>query len=89
MRTPAPVSLAAKAEAANLGECYAEDSQAADASTFQQAWAMLLKASDKLGTVASYKFDLVDLGRQVSHTQRHQSFVSHSLARMTDGNRRF
>ena len=26
---------------------------------------MLLKASDKLGTVASYKFDLVDLGRQV------------------------
>ena len=27
--------------------------------------ALLLKASDKLGTVASYKFDLIDLGRQV------------------------
>ena len=71
MRTPVPLSLAAKAEAANLDECYAEDNEVSvtDASTFQQAWGLLLKASDKLGTVASYKFDLIDLGRQVIRTQ--------------------
>jgi hypothetical protein len=34
-------------------------------SVFQQAWALLLKASPKLGPVASYRFDLVDVGRQV------------------------
>ena len=66
-RVLAPLSLADKAEAANLGECYGEDRQvsAVDASTFQQAWALLIKASETLGTVASYKFDLIDLGRQV------------------------
>ena len=64
----APISVGDKAAAANLGECYHSEGREISleaASVFQQAWAMLLDASATLGTVASFRFDLIDLGRQV------------------------
>jgi hypothetical protein len=63
---PPMMSVQDKAAAANLGECYDRaEVPRSEAQIFQQTWSLLLKASGKLSPVASYRFDLIDVGRQV------------------------
>eukprot|EP01051_Picozoa_sp_SAG22_P002286 SAG22_NODE_101_length_20519_cov_15.588002_2_plen_213_part_00 len=64
-----PRSVAEKAAAANLEKAYSYSADkaavAASAASLKQVWGLLLQAADSLGGVASYHYDLVDVGRQV------------------------
>ena len=65
MYATAPGTLAQRTAATNLANEYPGCDAATDADApILEAWSLLLAAADKLGSVASFRFDLIDVGRQ-------------------------
>jgi len=75
-----PHTIAGQAKLAQLSESYTEGKPASRTETFQQAWALLLQASDTLGKIPSFHFDLVDIGREVIAANFSATFSAYSIA---------
>lgn len=76
-----PSRAAATAAAAGVTAIDATTPPSAEAaSVYAQAWGLLLSAAPELSAVASYRFDVVDLGREVLAANFSAGFSAYSAA---------
>lgn len=83
-KAPTILGLSAmeKAIAANIPEAYNQTAitESLSSTSLKQVWSLLLQASDSLGHVASYHYDLVDVGRQVIAANFSGTFAAYTAA---------